>query len=168
MTRPESSGSGLFLSSGWQQAACRKCRMLQMRRSRLLAELRIYFESGRGCFAKASIVVIMRACSSTVEQGTHNPLVLGSNPGGPTKTCKANGVTRWPFCIFLVLGSVAVRWRRVMLTPWDSWPCIPHLVAGSSPKSGNTGNHGGYENAAWISGGIFIGSLMRTEFRLTD
>ena len=25
------------------------------------------------------------ACSSTVEQGTHNPLVLGSNPGGPTK-----------------------------------------------------------------------------------
>ena len=58
--------------------------MLQMRRSRLLAELRIYFESGRGCFAKASTVVIMRACSSTVEQGTHNPLVLGSNPGGPT------------------------------------------------------------------------------------
>jgi hypothetical protein len=26
------------------------------------------------------------ACSSTVEQGTHNPLVLGSNPGGPTKS----------------------------------------------------------------------------------
>ena len=71
--------------------------MLQMRRSRLFAELRTYFESGRGCFAKASTVVIMRACSSTVEQGTHNPLVLGSNPGGPTKTCKANGVTRWPF-----------------------------------------------------------------------
>lgn len=60
--------------------------MLQMRRSRLFAELRTYFESGRGCFAKASTVVIMRACSSTVEQGTHNPLVLGSNPGGPTKT----------------------------------------------------------------------------------
>lgn len=58
--------------------------MLQMRRSRLFAELRTYFESGRGCFAKASTVVIMRACSSTVEQGTHNPLVLGSNPGGPT------------------------------------------------------------------------------------
>ena len=89
MTRPESSGSGLFLSSGWQQAACRRCRMRQMRRSRLFAEFRTYFESGRGCFAKASTVVIMRACSSTVEQGTHNPLVLGSNPGGPTKTCKA-------------------------------------------------------------------------------
>ena len=71
-----------------QQAACRRCRMLQMRRSRLFAELRTYFESGRGCFAKASTVVIMRACSSTVEQGTHNPLVLGSNPGGPTKTNK--------------------------------------------------------------------------------
>ena len=82
--------------------------MLQMRRSRLLAELRIYFESGRGCFAKASIVVIMRACSSTVEQGTHNPLVLGSNPGGPTKTCKANGVTRWPFLLHLS----SIRKRR--------------------------------------------------------
>ena len=58
--------------------------MLQMRRSRLFAELRTYFESGRGCFAKASTVVIMRACSSTVEQGTHNPLVVGSNPAGPT------------------------------------------------------------------------------------
>ena len=80
-----------------QQAACRRCRMLQMRRSRLFAELRTYFESGRGCFAKASTVVIMRACSSTVEQGTHNPLVLGSNPGGPTKTSKANGLSRWPF-----------------------------------------------------------------------
>src|SRR5207237_8722545 len=31
------------------------------------------------------------ACSSAVEQGTHNPLVPGSNPGGPTKlaaSCK--------------------------------------------------------------------------------
>src|SRR5262249_6202651 len=25
-----------------------------------------------------------RACSSAVEQGTHNPLVPGSNPGGPS------------------------------------------------------------------------------------
>ena len=25
-----------------------------------------------------------RACSSAVEQGTHNPLVGGSNPSGPT------------------------------------------------------------------------------------
>ena len=27
-----------------------------------------------------------RACSSMVEQGTHNPLVGGSNPSGPTRT----------------------------------------------------------------------------------
>ena len=25
----------------------------------------------------------LRACSSAVEQGTHNPLVVGSNPSGP-------------------------------------------------------------------------------------
>lgn len=34
--------------------------------------------------ARASGLFRSRACSSTVEQGTHNPLVLGSNPGGPT------------------------------------------------------------------------------------
>ena len=34
--------------------------------------------------ALRSKLVDIRACSSTVEQGTHNPLVLGSNPGGPT------------------------------------------------------------------------------------
>src|SRR6266571_2521500 len=28
-------------------------------------------------------LIIIRACSSAVEQGTHNPLVPGSNPGGP-------------------------------------------------------------------------------------
>ena len=93
--------------------------MLQMRRSRLLAELRIYFESGRGCFAKASTVVIMRAWSSTVEQGTHNPLVLGSNPGGPTKTFKANGLSRWPFLLHLSSigkrrGSLAAGYARTM------------------------------------------------------
>ena len=102
-----------------QQAACRRCRMLQMRRSRLFAELRTYFESGRGCFAKASTVVIMRACSSTVEQGTHNPLVLGSNPGGPTKTFKANGLSRWPFLLHLSSigkrrGSLAAGYARTM------------------------------------------------------
>ena len=77
--------------------------MLQMRRSRLFAELRTYFESGRGCFAKASTVVIMRACSSTVEQGTHNPLVLGSNPGGPTKT-PGQGDSLWPFSCLEHIG----------------------------------------------------------------
>jgi hypothetical protein len=28
--------------------------------------------------------VNLKACSSTVEQGTHNPLVVGSNPARPT------------------------------------------------------------------------------------
>jgi hypothetical protein len=28
---------------------------------------------------------IIRACSSAVEQGTHNPLVAGSNPAGPSR-----------------------------------------------------------------------------------
>ncbi len=123
MTRSESSGSGLFLSGGWQQAACRKCRMLQMRRSRLLAELRIYFESGRGCFAKASIVVIMRACSSTVEQGTHNPLVLGSNPGGPTKTFKARSL------LLLAFSFASFRyWESARFV--GSGLCSRHGIAG--------------------------------------
>ena len=121
MTRPESSGSGLFLSSGWQQAACRRCRMLQMRRSRLLAELRICFESGRGCFAKASTVVIMRACSSTVEQGTHNPLVLGSNPGGPTKTFKARSSV-------LLAFSFAFYYRKATRSLAASYACIIRTV----------------------------------------
>ena len=34
--------------------------------------------------ARASGLFRSRACSSTVEQGTHNPLVVGSNPAGPT------------------------------------------------------------------------------------
>jgi hypothetical protein len=36
--------------------------------------------------ARASVKVNKTtwACSSTVEQGTHNPLVAGSNPAGPT------------------------------------------------------------------------------------
>ena len=123
MTRPESSGSGLFLSSGWQQAACRKCRMLQMRRSRLLAELRIYFESGRGCFAKASIVVIMRACSSTVEQGTHNPLVLGSNPGGPTKTSSARS-----FVLLAFSFTSSKYWKSARSV--GSELCLQHGIAG--------------------------------------
>ena len=86
--------------------------MLQMRRSRLLAELRIYFESGRGCFAKASIVVIMRACSSTVEQGTHNPLVLGSNPGGPTKTPGQRLVSS---DLFICLALMGKFWAKLFV-----------------------------------------------------
>lgn len=104
-----------------QQAACRRCRMLQMRRSRLFAELRTYFESGRGCFAKASTVVIMRACSSTVEQGTHNPLVLGSNPGGPTKTFKAGSSV-------LLAFSFAFYYREATRSLAASYACIIRTV----------------------------------------
>ena len=40
--------------------------------------------SGLVGFANAVISLIKKwACSSAVEQGTHNPLVPGSNPGGP-------------------------------------------------------------------------------------
>ena len=86
--------------------------MLQMRRSRLFAELRTYFESGRGCFAKASTVVIMRACSSTVEQGTHNPLVLGSNPGGPTKF---PGQRLMLLTFFLFVASMGKFWAKLFM-----------------------------------------------------
>ena len=75
MTRPESSGSGLFLSnaSKWTlQLSFVAC-----------------FKRDEGVFRESERHRSNRACSSTVEQGTHNPLVLGSNPGGPTKTCKA-------------------------------------------------------------------------------
>ena len=31
----------------------------------------------------ASLLFVLRACSSTVEQSAHNALVVGSNPTGP-------------------------------------------------------------------------------------
>ena len=86
--------------------------MRQMRRSRLFAEFRTYFESGRGCFAKASTVVIMRACSSTVEQGTHNPLVLGSNPGGPTKF---PGQRLMLLAFFISIVSMGKLWAKLFM-----------------------------------------------------
>src|SRR6266436_6822241 len=40
------------------------------------------------------------ACSSAVEQGTHNPLVPGSNPGGPSLPPQRSGARRLPRCSF--------------------------------------------------------------------
>ena len=73
-----------------------------------------------------------------------------------------------PFFCILLSGSEAVVGSELCLHHKNSWLCVRHLVARSSPKSGNTGNHRGYENAAWISGGIFIALLMRSEFHFTD
>ena len=49
-------------------------------------EVATCFKRDKGAFRESERHRVDRACSSTVEQGTHNPLVLGSNPGGPTKT----------------------------------------------------------------------------------
>ena len=95
MTRPESSGSGLFLSnaSKWTPrlnfAAC--------------------FKRDEGVFRESERHRSNRACSSTVEQGTHNPLVLGSNPGGPTKTSKARRLSLLAFSFAFIRYWEAVR-----------------------------------------------------------
>ena len=52
------------------------------------------------------------ACSSTVEQGTHNPLVLGSNPGGPTKELP-NGHAAMRRGRFLFLSNSLPDLRRL-------------------------------------------------------
>ena len=55
-------------------------------KSRLRHQLE--FKEPKGSFFLIALAHMMReyigAYSSMVEQGTHNPLVLGSNPGGPT------------------------------------------------------------------------------------
>jgi hypothetical protein len=40
-------------------------------------------EQANYIFKKSDFSLVRRAYSSAVEQGTHNPLVPGSNPGGP-------------------------------------------------------------------------------------
>ena len=155
MTRPESSGSGLFLSNA----------------SKLTLQLKFVacFKRDEGVFRESERHRGNRACSSTVEQGTHNPLVLGSNPGGPTKTSKArrSSLLAFSFASFRYWEAVRSGGSGLCSHHKNSWPRIHHLVARSSPKSGSTGNHGGNENAARYQGGIFIASLMRSEFRLT-
>ena len=55
-------------------------------KSRLRHQLE--FKEPKGSFFLIALALTTReyigAYSSMVEQGTHNPLVLGSNPGGPT------------------------------------------------------------------------------------
>ena len=74
-------------------------------------EVATCFKRDKGAFRESERHRVDRACSSTVEQGTHNPLVLGSNPGGPTKHLRPGDCPPGLFfCIFQVLGSGAVRW----------------------------------------------------------
>lgn len=62
------------------------------------------------------------ACSSTVEQGTHNPLVLGSNPGGPTKNRHA------PVGYFrrahLLYDAIFQTRRAFVRLAWEALPRI--------------------------------------------
>src|SRR5207247_2518165 len=82
---------GLFLDykavSRRLQRSCRRCQGIRIRirfrwtlwwvNQRVLTSRRF---SRRHPFGRLSMA---RAYSSTAEQGTHNPLVPGSNPGGP-------------------------------------------------------------------------------------
>mgnify|MGYP007071492101 CR=1 FL=1 len=52
------------------------------------------------------------ACSSTVEQGTHNPLVLGSNPGGPTKF---PGQRLMLLAFFISIVSMGKLWAKLFM-----------------------------------------------------
>src|SRR6266404_9678088 len=57
--------------------------------------------SGLAILGSACFTADNRACSSAVEQGTHNPLVPGSNPGGPSLPPQRSGARRLPrrsFC----------------------------------------------------------------------
>ena len=50
----------------------------------------------------------MRAYSSTVEQGTHNPLVVGSNPAGPTTKSRKTACEQ---AVLLLFAPPALRGR---------------------------------------------------------
>ena len=109
MTRPESSGSGLFLSNA----------------SKLTLQLKFAacFKRDEGVFRESERHRGNRACSSTVEQGTHNPLVLGSNPGGPTKTFKARSL------LLLAFSFASFRyWESARFV--GSGLCSRHGIAG--------------------------------------
>ena len=70
------------------------------------------------------------ACSSTVEQGTHNPLVLGSNPGGPTKNFQnghaalRRGRFLFPVAQFARPRAAWEATSRVICSHFESYGCI--------------------------------------------
>ena len=109
MTRPESSGSGLFLSNA----------------SKLTLQLKFVacFKRDEGVFRESERHRGNRACSSTVEQGTHNPLVLGSNPGGPTKTSSARS-----FVLLAFSFTSSKYWKSARSV--GSELCLQHGIAG--------------------------------------
>lgn len=63
----------ILVISHWFVALCREERFSIVRR-----------EEGRSyCKPNENLIVKPRACGAAVAQGTHNPLVVGSNPSGP-------------------------------------------------------------------------------------
>lgn len=51
-----------------------------------------------------------------VEQGTHNPLVGGSNPSGPTNILSSLALSGLFFVLGNTLGFEPMRWKRVKKT----------------------------------------------------
>lgn len=133
-------------------------------------EVATCFKRDKGAFRESERHRVDRACSSTVEQGTHNPLVLGSNPGGPTKTFSARSF------VLLAFSWASFQYWKEAQSGDRGCARIMGIVGDVFPvsSSGHRRNPvvraimGGNENAAWIFGGIFIATLMRSGFRLTD
>ena len=62
-----------------------------------------------------------------LEQGTHNPLVAGSNPAGPTSSKRAGQALRMPDLLGIVgvfPAGLGVHGER-MGTVWEEIPTIP-------------------------------------------
>src|SRR6266436_7363220 len=68
------------------------------------------------------------ACSSAVEQGTHNPLVPGSNPGGPSLPPQRSGARRLPRRSFCERGANFIFDFGFRIC--DCWSC-----AATGPRS---------------------------------
>ena len=81
------------------------------------------FKRDEGVFRESERHRGNRACSSTVEQGTHNPLVLGSNPGGPTKTSSARS-----FVLLAFSFTSSKYWKSARSV--GSELCLQHGIAG--------------------------------------
>src|SRR5208283_1635546 len=72
--------------------------------------------------------VVERACSSAVEQGTHNPLVGGSNPSGPTnsnrsKPCGMRGlhISSPPWWVEVMSNQTPLPLNSHLMRGWRSY-----------------------------------------------
>ncbi len=96
------------------QGACRVCAAASL------------CSAGRAAAKLAYARCSSRACSSTVEQGTHNPLVVGSNPAGPTTQFRQN---TWSNAVFMISRFVRpacrIRWKTVEFARVVARCCIP-------------------------------------------